>query len=58
MAQFKNEREEKAFIREWEKTRLDILTKLNGRVIIITCEGKEQNGGYGFINRSRSETSD
>ena len=57
MAQFLTDKEEDIFRAEWEKTRREVLEHLNGKIIIIVEGGKEYKKEYGFIDRSRSETS-
>lgn len=57
MAQFRSDEEERTFKKEWEKTRFYVLEHLNGKRIVITDTGKEYKKEYGFIDRSRSETS-
>ena len=58
MTQFLTDKEERFFRDEWEKTRREVLEHLNGKIIILTEGSREYNKEYGFINRSRSETSD
>ena len=59
MAQFLDEKEKRIFCKEWEKTRREVLAKLDGRTIILTgtATGEEYKKQYGFINTSRSTTS-
>lgn len=60
MAQFLDEKEKRIFREKWEKTRREVLAKLDGRTIILTGTGtgEEYKKEYGFINRSRSASSD